>query len=167
VVQLRLVVVVLVVVLVLAGGWLASPAHAQVYKCVDNRQQPVYQDKPCAAGTEVRNFETDPPNVSVIPMRPVPGATTRLVAPPRVKSSGSSKPEKVRVGDPGERRYIHPGMHEGEVVARIGPADMISGGKGRKVSRWTYMPVAGDPQTLTTVVFDTGKVIEVERKVMK
>jgi len=27
--------------------------------------------------------------------------------------------------------------------------------------------VAGDPQTLTTVVFDTGKVIEVERKVMK
>jgi len=164
VVRLGLVVVSMVV---LAGGSLASPAHAQVYKCVENRQQPIYQDKPCAAGTEVRNFETDPPNVSVIPMRPVPGATTRLVAPPRVKSSGSSKPEKVRVGDPGERRHIHPGMYEGEVLSRIGPADMISGGKGRKVSRWTYMPVAGDPQTLTTVVFDTGKVIEVERKVMK
>lgn len=163
-VLLRLVVV---MVVVLAGGWLSPPARAQVYKCVDSRAQPVYQDKPCTAGTELRNFETDPPNVSVIPMRPIPGTTTRAVAPPRVKPSGSSRPEKVRVGDPGERRYIHPGMHEGEVLARIGPADMKSGGKGRKVSRWTYMPVAGDPQTLTTVVFDTGKVIEVERKVMK
>lgn len=156
-----------VMTVMLMGGWLAAPAHAQVYKCMDARQQPVYQDKPCAAGTEVRNFDTDPPNVSVIPMRPIPGTTTRAVAPPRVKPSGSSKPEKIRTGDPGERRYIHPGMHEGEVLARIGPADMISGGKGRKVSRWTYMPVAGDPQTLTTLVFDTGKVIEVERKVMK
>jgi hypothetical protein len=28
------------------------------------------------------------------------------------------------------------------------------------------MPVPGDPQTLTTVVFEYGKVIEVERKVV-
>lgn len=154
-------------VLVVACGWLPAAAHAQVYKCVEGRQAPVYQDKPCAVGAEVRNFETDPPNVSVIPMRPIPGTTTRAVAPPRVKSSSSTKPEKVRTGDPGERRFIHPGMHEGEVLARIGPADMISGGKGRKMSRWTYMPVVGDLQTLTTVVFDSGKVVEVERKVMK
>ncbi|MEO6564520.1 MAG: DUF4124 domain-containing protein [Casimicrobiaceae bacterium] len=154
-------------VVLLAWGWVPASTLAQVYKCIDARQQPVYQDKPCAAGTEVRNFDTDPATVSVIPMRPIPGTTTRAVAPPRVKPPASSKPEKVRAGDPGERRYIHPGMHEGEVLARIGPADMISGGKGRKLSRWTYMPVAGDPQTLTTLVFDTGKVIEVERKVMK
>lgn len=154
-------------VVVLIGGWFPAVAQAQVYKCMDARQQPVYQDKPCAAGAELRNFDTDPPNVSIIPMRPIPGTTTRVVAPPKVKSSGSAKPGKVRAGDPSERRYIHPGMHEGEVLARIGPADMISGGKGRKVSRWTYMPVPGDPQTLTTVVFDTGKVVEVERKVMK
>ena len=162
--QLRLVVV--MVALLIAAG-LPAVAQAQVYKCMDARQQPVYQDKPSAAGALLRNFDTDPPNVSVIPMRPIPGTTTRAVAPPRVKPSGSTKPDKVRLGDPAERRHIHPGMHEGEVLARIGPADMISGGKGRKVSRWTYMPVAGDPQTLTTVVFDTGKVVEVERKVMK
>lgn len=158
---------VVILIVLLAGGWLPQMAHAQIYKCIDARQQPVYQDKPCAAGAEVRNFDTDPANVSVIPMRPVPGTTTRAVAPPKVKAAGATKPEKTRAGDPSERRYIHPGMHEGEVLARIGPADLISGGRGRKVSRWTYMPVPGDPQTLTTVVFDTGKVVEVERKVMK
>ena len=156
-----------VLLVALSCGMLALAAQAQVYKCVDGRQQPIYQDKPCAAGTEVRNFETDPANVSVIPMRPIPGSTTRVTAPPRVKSGTSSKPEKIRAGDPGERRYIHPGMNEGEVLARIGPADMVSGGKGRKLSRWTYMPVPGDPQTLTTVLFDYGKVVEVERKVMR
>ncbi|MEP7329048.1 MAG: DUF4124 domain-containing protein [Betaproteobacteria bacterium] len=142
-------------------------AHAQVFKCLDERKQPVYQDKPCAAGTEVRNFETDPATVSVIPMRPPPGTTSRIVAPPRVKTPTPGKPDKVRLGDPGERRYIHLGMNEGEVIARIGPADITSGGKGRKLSRWTYMPALGDAQTITTVVFDYGKVIEVERKVVK
>jgi hypothetical protein len=58
-------------------------------------------------------------------------------------------------------------MHEGEVMARIGPPDMRSGGGGRKLARWTYMPAVGDPQTLTTVVFEYGKVIEVERKVVR
>lgn len=157
----------LAIIVALAAGLLAPVAQAQVYKCMDERRQPVYQDKPCAAGAEVRNFDTDPATVSVIPMRPVPGTTTRTVAPPRVRNTPSGKAEKVRVGDPGERKYIHPGMNEGEVLARIGPADMTSGGKGRKLSRWTYMPVVGDLQTITTVVFDYGKVVEVERKVVK
>jgi len=155
------------VAIAIAAGLASPTAQAQVYKCMDERKQPVYQDKPCAAGTEVRNFDTDPATVSVIPMRPVPGTTTRVAAPPRVKSSTSTKPEKTRPGDPGERKHIHPGMNEGEVLARIGPADLTSGGKGRKMARWTYMPVAGDPQTITTVVFDYGKVVEVERKVVK
>ena len=71
-------------VVVLIGGWFPAVAQAQVYKCMDARQQPVYQDKPCAAGAELRNFDTDPPNVSIIPMRPIPGTTTRVVAPPSV-----------------------------------------------------------------------------------
>lgn len=157
----------LAIAVVLVVGLFAPAAQAQVYKCLDERKQPVYQDKPCPAGAEVRNFDTDPATVSVIPMRPVPGTTTRTVAPPRARATPSAKPEKVRTGDPGERKYIHPGMNEGEVIARIGPADMTSGGKGRKLSRWTYMPVVGDPQTITTVVFDYGKVVEVERKVIK
>ena len=143
---------------------------AQVFKCADERGQPVYQDQPCAAGRELRNFSSDPPTLSVIPIRPVPGTTSRVVASPLPRSksgAAATKRDPPRIGDPAERRHIHPGMHEGEVIARIGAPDMKSGGGSRKLARWTYMPVHGDAQTLTTVVFDYGKVIEVERKVMK
>jgi hypothetical protein len=148
----------------------AAPATAQVYKCADERNQPVYQDAPCPPGRELRNFAADPATVSVIPIRPVPGTTTRAVAPAtsRVKNtSAADRKERPRAGDASERRYIHPGMHEGEVLARAGPPDLKSGGSGRKLARWTYMPAERDPQTITTVVFDYGKVIEVERKVVK
>ncbi len=147
---------------------LAFPALADVYKCAD-AGGPVYQDAPCAPGRELRNFGTDPPPVSVVPMRPPPGATTRLTAPPAPREkrvSAAERKAKAAIGDPNERRYVHPGMHEGEVMAKLGPPDMKSGGN-RRQSRWTYLPVPGDPQTLTTVVFDAGKVIEVERKVVR
>lgn len=147
------------------------PASAQVYKCAGDDARPVYQDAPCPPGRELRNFDTDPPPVSVVPMRPAPGATTRLTAPPPAprekRASAGERKAKGGYGDPGERRYLHPGMHEGEVMARLGPPDMKSGGGGRRQARWTYLPVPGDPQTLTTVVFDYGKVIEVERKVVR
>ena len=58
-------------------------------------------------------------------------------------------------------------MHEGEVLARAGPPDLKSGGGSRKLARWTYMPAERDPQTITTVVFDYGRVVEVERKVVR
>lgn len=156
---------------VLAGVLVAAgPAHAQVYKCADERDRPVYQDAPCPPGRELRNFAADPANVSVIPIRPVPGTTTRVVTPAtsRAKSEGSAgKRDRPRGGDAAERRHIHLGMHEGEVLARAGPPDLKSGGSGRKLARWTYMPAERDPQTITTVVFDYGKVIEVERKVVR
>jgi len=87
--------------------------------------------------------------------------------PARLKFLKTERTETAAVVDVAERRFIVPGMSEGEVVARIGAPDMSSGGKGRKTSRWSYLPVPGDPQTITTVVFDYGKVIEVERKVVK
>jgi hypothetical protein len=151
---------------------LAAPAsgYAQVFKCADERNLPVYQDAPCPPGRELRNFATDPATVSVIPVRPVPGTTTRAVAPatsrPR-SGSATDRKERSRAGDPSERRYIHPGMHEGEVLARAGPPDLKSGGSSRKLARWTYMPADRDPQTITTVVFDYGRVVEVERKVVR
>jgi len=148
----------------------AAPLHAQVYKCADERNQPLYQDAPCPPGRELRNFATDPATVSVIPIRPVPGTTTRAVAPatPRVKNaSASDRKDRPRAGDASERRFIHPGMYDGEVLARAGPPDLKSGGGGRKLSRWTYLPAERDPQTITTVFFDYGKVVEVERKVVK
>ncbi|MFO1324913.1 MAG: DUF4124 domain-containing protein [Burkholderiales bacterium] len=145
-----------------------ASAAAQVYKCAGDRGTPVYQDAPCPSGRELRNFAADPPAVSVLPMQPAPGTTMRAVAPPasRAKASAERK-ARVRGGDPADRRHIRPGMHEGEVLARIGAPDMKSGGGGRKVARWTYLPDPGDPQTLTTVVLETGRVVEVERKVMR
>jgi len=147
---------------------LAFPAQAEVYKCA-GETVPVYQDAPCPPGRELRNFATDPPPVSVVPMRPPPGSTTRLTSPAPAREkrgTAADRRAKAAFGDPNERRYVHPGMHEGEVMAKLGPPDMKSGGN-RRQSRWTYLPVAGDPQTLTTVVFDAGKVIEVERKVVR
>jgi hypothetical protein len=136
-----------------------APADAQVYKCAGAGTQPVYQDAPCPPGRELRNFAADPATVSVIPIRPVPGTTTRAVTPagPRLKNaSAADRKDRSRAG-----------MHEGEVLARVGPPDLKSGGSGRKLARWSYMPADRDPQTITTVVFEYGKVVEVERKVVK
>jgi len=146
----------------------AQPALPQVYKCAGGGT-PVYQDTPCPPGRELRNFAEDPASVSVLPMRPPPGSTSRIAAPPREKPAKVSKAgrQKESYGDPNERRHVQPGMHEGEVLARLGAPDLKSGGGGRKVARWTYMPVPGDAQTLTTVVFEYGKVIEVERKIVR
>ncbi|MEO8752890.1 MAG: DUF4124 domain-containing protein [Casimicrobiaceae bacterium] len=146
---------------------LNAPASAQVYKCADEHDRPVYQDAPCPPGRELRNFAADPATVSVIPIRPVPGTTSRVVAPSASRIKSPDRRDKPRVGDPAERRYLGLGMHEGEVMARVGPPDMKSGGGSRKLARWTYMPAERDPQTITTVVFDSGKVVEVERKVVK
>src|SRR4029079_1023490 len=111
----------------------AAPADAQVYKCAGAGTQPVYQDAPCPPGRELRNFAADPATVSVIPIRPVPGTTTRAVTPaaPRARNAGAAdKRDRPRGGDAAERRYIHLGMHEGEVLARAGPPDLKSGGSG-------------------------------------
>jgi len=151
---------------------LAGSAAAGVYKCVDaDGKQPIYQDSPCPAGRELRNFDTDPAEVSVIPFREVPSITTTPAAPKAVKAPPATKAARKNdvpvVADIAQRKFIMPGMSEGEVVARIGNPDMTSGGKGRKTTRWSYLPAPGDPQTITNVVFDYGIVIEVERKVMK
>jgi hypothetical protein len=153
---------------IVAVALASPPAVAQMYKCAGDGRTPVYQDAPCPEGRELRNFATDPAAVSVLPMRPVPGTTTRIASPPREKPVKTTKADKkaANAGDPAERRHVQIGMHEGEVLARLGTPDLRSGGGGRKVARWTYMPVPGDPQTLTTVLFEYGKVIEVERKVV-
>ncbi|MCC6196373.1 MAG: hypothetical protein IT518_18115 [Burkholderiales bacterium] len=156
--------------LALVLACLSACANAQVYKCAAQGKAPVYQDRPCPDGRELRNFAADPATVSVLPMPQAQGSTMRLAAPPPAKARAtgpSEKKGKHRGGNPAERRYLSPGMHEGEVLARIGTPDLKSGGGSRKLARWTYMPVEGDAQTLTTVVFEYGKVVEVERKVVR
>jgi hypothetical protein len=147
----------------------APAALAQVYKCEGSGGVPVYQDAPCPDGRELRNFATDPATVSVLPMPPARGSVTRqsAAAPVAKPRATSTKEKPVAIGNAGERRYLAVGMQEGEVLARAGKPDMKSGGGGRKLARWTYMPAPGDPQTLTTIVFEYGKVVEVERKVVR
>jgi hypothetical protein len=147
----------------------SAPAAAQLVKCAGDGGRVVYQDTPCPAGTELRNLDTHPATVSVIPLAPVPKPTTRIRATSNGKQRGGGAPQrkdKAQLGNAAERKYLHPGMHEGEVIARAGPPDLKSGGGGKHV-RWTYMPVPADAQTITTVLLAGGKVIEVERKVVK
>jgi len=142
-----------------------------MYKCAGSGSTAVYQDSPCPAGRELRNFATDPATVSVISLRTIPANAMRVPVKPPSKTKGDRIPaksvNKIKAGDPGERKHIGIGMTDGEVIARIGEPDMTSGGKSRKVARWTYLPTAGDSQTMTTLILDFGKVVDVERKVVR
>jgi hypothetical protein len=146
------------------------PASATIYKCVGATGSPVYQDEPCPPGKELRDFDKDPPTVSVMPLTPPVGSTTRQVLPPssqpKIKTGARVKAPQI-AGNPTERKFLAPGINEGEVLTRVGPPDMKSGGNGRKIARWTYLPVPEDPGTITTLTFEHGRLVEVERKVVK
>ena len=58
-------------------------------------------------------------------------------------------------------------MTETEVLYKIGKPDVELSGRRKGGQQWSYMPVAGDPDTLTTVTFAGGKVDRVERKVVR
>jgi hypothetical protein len=149
-----------------------TPVAATVYKCVGVDGTPIYQDSPCPPGKELRDFDKDPPTVSVMPLGPLPGATTRQSLPPaepkaKAKVTTQKSKQAEMSGKPAERKFLAPGINEGEVITRIGPPDMKSGGGGRKVARWTYLPAPEDPSTITTLTFEHGRLVEVERKVVK
>jgi uncharacterized protein DUF4124 len=149
---------------------LAPPAHAGLYKCARNDGSVTYQEEPCPPGTELRDFEKDPASVSVVPFRLPPGTTETRSAPrekpPKAVSERKSRRDAERRGSAAERKFLVPGIGEGEVVARVGRPDMSSGA-GRKIVRWTYLPVPEDPGTITTLTFELGRLVEVERKVIR
>jgi uncharacterized protein DUF4124 len=150
----------------------ATPVAATVYKCVGADGTPIYQDSPCLPGKELRDFDKDPPTVSVMPLGPLPGTTTRQSLPPpepktKAKVTTPKSKQAAVSGKPAERKFLAPGINEGEVIMRIGPPDMKSGGGTRKVARWTYLPAPEDPSTITTLTFEHGRLVEVERKVVK
>jgi len=148
------------------------PAAATIYKCQGANGAPVYQDEPCPAGTELRDFDKDPPTVSVMPLTPPVGTTTRQSLPPPASppakiKSGARVKAPVVTGNPSDRKFLAPGINEGEVLTRVGTPDIKSGGNGKKIARWTYLPVPEDPGTITTLTFEHGRLVEVERKVVK
>jgi len=160
---------------------LVAPAHATVYKCDGPGGTPVYQDNPCPAGKELRDFDKDPPTVSVMPLAPPPDTRTREApaakAPAAEKATRPTKGKSpspaatsaasAGTGNAAERKFLAPGINEGQVLARLGPPDMKSGGGTRKTARWTYLPAPDDPGTLTTLTFESGRLVEVERKVVR
>jgi len=59
-------------------------------------------------------------------------------------------------------------MTAGEVLASIGRPDITAGGNRKDGgARWTYLPVPGDEETITTLWVANGTVTAVERKVRK
>jgi hypothetical protein len=147
----------------------ACPAHAGLYKCARDDGSVTYQEDPCPAGKELRDFERDPAPVSVVPFRIVPGPDSNVIVPrtsAHAPKETKSRKDAPRSGKPAERKFLVPGIGEGEVVARVGRPDMSSGA-GRKTVRWTYLPVPEDPGTVTTLTFELGRLVEVERKVIR
>jgi hypothetical protein len=157
----------------------AGRGHATIYKCLLDHGGVFYQDAPCAPGRELRDFDKDPANVSVVPFGspatprsgtgarpPAKPAGTRSERPTASPSQARAKKPAIRAGDPGQRKFLRPGMSEGEVVARVGEPDMTSS-RNRKGTRWTYMPVPEDAHTLTHLTFEHGKLTDIERKVIR
>jgi len=159
------------VVAVLSTAFAAEPAGTKantIYKC-SGAGNVVYQDAPCAQGTELRNFATDPPTLSVIPGAPVPGGRSKPPAPAkaeRVTASDASRTMTGRVSMASERRFIQVGMSAAEVIQRIGKPD-VEAKSQRKGQRWSYLPKDGDPKTITTVTLVDGQVANVERKLVQ
>ena len=156
-----------------AAVWIlaAPPAAADVYKCAGEGGVPVYQEMPCGSAKELRNFQTDPPEITVLPAQragATPPETIRSVPPKNGKSDKDAKPGKAGVaGDATERMHLRLGMSESEVLARLGSPDMTVGAKNAPSPRWTYMPAPGDPETITTLMFTKGVLVDIERKVVK
>ena len=147
----------------------ASSSGAALVKCADGRGRVVYQDTACPPGKELRDLEADPATFSVVPGMPVPPAAATAKPPRSVRASAARVPaHRTKVGNPAERRFIHNGMSEAEVIMRIGRPDVRSKGHGKAGgTRWSYLPAAGDADTLTTLTLVGGKVIDVERRVAR
>jgi uncharacterized protein DUF4124 len=153
---------------ILAVLLLATALSAQggLYKCSAEKGAVIYQDGPCAPGRELRNLEVDPAQVSVVPGTPVPARpAAREPAPKREKAQPVVA--RTRDGNPAERRFLRTGMTAAEVVARVGRPDMQSSGRRKEGQQWSYLPTAGDADTLTTVTFAGGTISRVERRIVR
>jgi hypothetical protein len=158
--------------LVFAGCVLIAPvAGADVYKCAGERGIPVYQEMPCGQGKELRNFQLDPPEITILPaQRPgAPGSGIKEAPARNAKSDKNAKPAPAgpAAGNAAERMHVRLGMSEGEVLAKLGHPDTQVGGRNASSPRWTYLPAPGDPETVTTLTFAKGIVVDIERKVVK
>ena len=129
----------------------APVAGANVYKCADDGGGVIYQEEPCPPGKELRNFDTDPPDLSVIHGAPARRSRHRRASRKSAerKPANASASDRSRQGNGAapERKFIRTGMTEAEVVARIGRPDMPPAAAQQPAARWSYLPADGDPDT--------------------
>ena len=154
---------------VLAAG-IAAPVRADVYKCAGDDATPIYQEMPCAKGKELRNFQKDPPEITVLPSSPSASAPPPAAKAPRDAKSAApprARPAATEARDDAQRKFLHSGMTEAEVRTLLGSPDVTSGGNGRKTKRWQYMPSPTDPDTITALTFENGVVTSVERRIVR
>jgi hypothetical protein len=73
--------------------------------------------------------------------------------------------------DARDRGFLREGMHESEVLLKIGKPDhetFVRNVKGQAEEKtWSYFPHARDPQTLTIVTLRGGVVAQIERKISR
>ena len=73
--------------------------------------------------------------------------------------------------DARERSFISKGMHEAEVLTRIGRPDheaIVRSARGQEEEKtWSYYPDSRDPQTLTIITLHAGVVSNIERKISR
>jgi hypothetical protein len=162
--------VVLLLMLLLLACPLAT--GAPIVKCRGDDGSIFYQDSPCKTGIELRNFDIDSATVSVVPGSPVtttppPAAARHTRADPVARRSPD---QKISSGKASERRFIRTGMSEAEVLRRIGKPEVdarSSRKQGKDGKHWSYLPAAGDPDTVTTLTIVGGLVANVERKIVR
>jgi hypothetical protein len=158
---------------VLSLSWLALPVGASVFKCAGDKGEVVYQDAPCSTGRELRNFDSDPPPITVLPSTPAAAAAAERAAArggsERTEKSGRGEGARQQGDDDraAERKFVRSGMSEAEVLHRLGRPDVTSGSGRKNSKRWAYLPRPGDPGTMTTLTLQGGSVTDVERKVVR
>ena len=148
---------------------LSTVVHAAVFKCAAEGGAVVYQDSQCQPGKELRNFDTDPPTVSIVPgipeSRPAPPPKERFA--PRTSIERRPVKEKAKDDKVAARRFAQTGMSEAEVVARFGRPEVESRSRRGQGKQWSYLPAPGDPETITTLTITGGKVTDIERKIVR
>jgi hypothetical protein len=131
----------------------------------------VYQEVPCGPAKELRNFQVDPPEITILPAprAGTPAAGIREAPARNAKTDKSAKATTAGppAGNAAERMHLRLGMSEGEVLARLGHPDTQVGARNAGSPRWTYLPAPGDPETVTTLSFAKGILVDIERKVVK
>lgn len=157
------------IVVALSLWCVGASGNASVFKCEGEKGSVVYQDAPCGPGKELRNFDTDPPALTVLPATPATASAAARSASERAEKPGRDtarqQADDRRAAD---RKFVRSGMSEAEVVQRLGRPDVTTGGNGRKSGRrWAYLPRPGDPDTMTTLTLQGGSVVDVERKVVR